>query len=296
VRGGTFLPAPCPRQFSGGGSRLRCVVGFAVVLLLGPTVPRDGEAPTPSPTEDPFVCRACHAIAHPSVRDMVSYAARRPTLETPTQERRPFLHANHEGLPCVGCHSGGGSHGVPRAWTAADCAACHHREDQPVPCVGCHESIVRGDTLVVSVAMTLTAGELATVRDLSFAHGSHEEFACGDCHARESLRIPRTCASCHAEHVAAEVECTGCHVEPGEGVHDVGAHVTCSGAGCHSQIAAQIPTVSRAGCLVCHRAQRDHEEGRTCVACHALPAREVRASGGHVGVSAFGEARPNRGA
>lgn len=199
------------------------------------------------------------------------------TLLPAQQEPRPFQHEAHRDLSCLSCHTSGGRHGVPKTWTAADCASCHHREDQPLACAACHDPADRADRRESVQEMWLSVWEAPRSRELPFEHPAHEGFECRDCHESAPELAPRTCASCHEDHVEADVECAQCHRPTEPGVHGLVAHLSCAGSGCHSQAATERPMLSRPSCLVCHDAQRDHRTESPCVRCHFMSGGATRA-------------------
>lgn len=84
------------------------------------------------------------------------------------------------------------------------------------------------------------------------------------------MAFTRTCGSCHENHHRADARCIACHDAPPATAHDVQAHVTCSGTGCHNAPDVEAIKDRQAVCLVCHRAQEQHGGGRECVDCHAM--------------------------
>jgi hypothetical protein len=136
----------------------------------------------------------------------------------------------------------------------------------------------RADT--VAVVFSPTVWDTAAARALPFDHTIHAARACQDCHLPPAGRAGRTdCAACHAEHHRAEASCSTCHQPPAQAAHDLSAHVTCAGSGCHQAVdpVAPVRTVavraelSRTLCLLCHAPQADHEPGGSCHVCHRIP-------------------------
>jgi hypothetical protein len=90
------------------------------------------------------------------------------------------------------------------------------------------------------------------------------------------------CDGCHEQHHEVDNNCASCHQQPPPSAHPVAqAHVTCSGSGCHNPPPFQGPPRTRTVCLVCHQQQKNHNPGRECTDCHALPTH--RSSGGGAG-------------
>ncbi|HSJ14346.1 MAG TPA: hypothetical protein VK939_08015 [Longimicrobiales bacterium] len=208
------------------------------------------------------------------------------------EERRAstFPHERHVGLECVRCHTqvpGHGAHSsvacldchepvasaTPEATRAAsgDCSSCHHAPAQGFGCRHCHDSRSLPSEASVEVTARFAAGSAGQVRRLPFSHALHGAIECVRCHGREAhTAAPASCATCHQRHHTATASCAGCHPTPRPGVHPVEAHLGCAGAGCHDDAAvAELPLV-RAVCVVCHRAQSDHETGAECASCHAV--------------------------
>jgi hypothetical protein len=121
--------------------------------------------------------------------------------------------------------------------------------------------------------MDLTVREDTLVRALPFEHESHESFGCRECHSSGDLLRPPTCQACHMDHHRPEALCTTCHLPMPPEIHDLRAHLTCAGSGCHSSDPDRRPRheLSRNLCLLCHVEQQDHEVGRVCYDCHRVP-------------------------
>lgn len=206
---------------------------------------------------------------------IVASLALGPFAPTPAfaqeRPRRAFQHEVHQSLACTDCHTSGGQHGVPRAWTAEACASCHHDPARGMTCDACHDRDGYADPRPVTQTVLLSVWREARTRELSFDHHLHVRLACRDCHEGSGLLTPPECAGCHQNHHRAGVECAQCHRPPDAGVHTLEAHASCGGSGCHSEVATRRPMLSRASCLICHADHRDHKPGRECVACHLVP-------------------------
>ena len=198
---------------------------------------------------------------------------------------RPFEHRRHERVSCRACHGAGERHRTLFVRTARDCASCHHDARRGMSCGACHAPGELAAATMVAARLTLTVRDSSTVRPLPFRHTVHVaagKLACTTCHATPvTLARNRECASCHADHHLAAADCSSCHAAPRAGAHDARAHLSCTGAGCHAASVAPPPTLSRSLCLTCHVAQRDHERGGSCAACHRVPdaTRHVASTG-----------------
>lgn len=189
---------------------------------------------------------------------------------------RGFEHAAHDEYTCADCHTMEVEHGSLLVRGTADCRGCHHTGERlDRGCVACHD--VDG---VADIAVPLTRvfefsvrPDARPARDLVFDHRVHADRACVECHVDDTSQSAAAldCAGCHEEHHAAPPEsCWSCHVRPPEGAHTVEVHRTCSGAGCHTDSPISSPTQTRAGCMLCHEDQANHEPGGECVDCHLL--------------------------
>lgn len=191
--------------------------------------------------------------------------------EAQQAQPRRFRHEIHQNLPCTGCHASGGQHGVPRGWTPASCAACHHDPARNMACEACHPRETYTAPRLVVQTLQLSVWDQSRTRELGFDHGLHVRLDCRRCHQGEGLLTPRVCADCHQSHHRPEVECAQCHRAPDPGVHGLEAHRSCAGSGCHSDAATRRPMLSRPSCLICHETKRDHKPGRSCITCHIIP-------------------------
>lgn len=193
------------------------------------------------------------------------------TTAVADREPRSFEHAKHRGVSCGVCHALEQRHRSRRSWTAQDCAACHHGEATLVGCTSCHRRADLTAPRPTATVMALSVWDGPRVRNLSFDHGRHAELGCLDCHQRGMARPPESCESCHENHHRPAAECARCHVPPAPAIHDLAAHASCGGAGCHSVEATARPMLSRTSCELCHQEQREHRPDRSCALCH-IPA------------------------
>jgi hypothetical protein len=187
----------------------------------------------------------------------------------------PRGHDAHGGLACAECHRAS-AEATLAVLSPEQCQSCHHAADQTLTCEHCHES--RG---ALESTQTLAFGVWSAPREraLPFDHAAHVELDCASCHTTAPALSPAaSCASCHDAHMEAAVRCVSCHVAPAVGTHDVDAHLTCSGAGCHSAPIVEALAGARPVCLLCHQAQTEHEPAGNCVDCH-----RVRPGGGATG-------------
>jgi hypothetical protein len=176
-------------------------------------------------------------------------------------------HARHASTPCGECHGATGT-GTGATLTKADCQACHHRADPPRDCERCHAA---GEMAApIGVAARLTVAGRTHERGLEFAHSRHSDRLCADCHALPEVMPVRSCASCHEHHHRQDADCTTCHVKPAADSHDLNAHRTCGGSGCHDNVSFLELPLTRPVCLACHTEQRDHEPARECADCHLV--------------------------
>ena len=193
----------------------------------------------------------------------------------PSGEARRFEHRRHERLSCLECHGAGAEHRTIRVRTPRDCASCHHDPRRELACSTCHAS-GPGEPRRVTASISLPGAAGPVSRELTFRHEVHlaasTSLTCGDCHRTGvTLARDRECGSCHASHHTAKAECASCHALPRAGAHDARVHLSCAGSACHDAARAPPPALSRALCLVCHRAQATHEPGGTCAECHKVP-------------------------
>ena len=258
-------------------------------------------------------CRACHTDVaqpgrvtgstpgHPPVSLRTSLAPRgvpravlpmlaalvlpgRAAAQQPQEEATlRFDHARHTQVDCLACHSMDESHGRITVTSFRDCRECHHTGSTVQPCTRCHEaSDAPGRAYEVRRAFRPSVGA-AENRTLPFDHGQHADVSCETCH-REGLALSAArvnCSACHDEHHDAGNDCMACHQRPASTAHTRTSHLTCEGAGCHAPAPIAASDRTRTLCLACHQDMTDHQPGRTCVNCHALPpARSASAQGG----------------
>jgi len=179
----------------------------------------------------------------------------------------PRGHEAHGSLACAECHRAS-AQATMAALAPEQCQSCHHGAEQTWTCEHCHQS--RG---ALESVQTLAFGvwSVPRSRTLPFDHGAHAELDCASCHQNPPALTPAaSCATCHEAHVEAEVRCASCHVAPPPGAHDVNAHLTCSGAGCHSAPQVEALASTRPVCLVCHQEQEEHEPDGNCIDCHRV--------------------------
>ncbi|MEX1184889.1 MAG: cytochrome c3 family protein [Gemmatimonadota bacterium] len=187
-----------------------------------------------------------------------------------------FSHARHRDVQCLTCHSTSDAHGAVTVASPGECMACHHSPPVSNDCTSCHpvadfqgERRRRTETFALSV-------DAAVTRDLVFAHVQHSDVQCTDCHNEGVSRAAAAaCTDCHEQHHRPEALCMQCHTAPPRASHTVAAHVGCAGAGCHDPSPIQGVPRTRTLCLVCHQELVDHERGRNCADCHALPPPRV---------------------
>ncbi len=185
--------------------------------------------------------------------------------------RRAFEHARHRRVDCEICHSRDERHRSRMSWTAADCAACHHRNEPPAGCLACHDPADLTAPRTRAVPLALSVWDGVRERELSFEHGRHQGVACLDCHGGGMSRPPRSCAECHVNHHRADADCAGCHPTPDPAPHGLAVHESCAGGGCHDAATTVGIERARPACLLCHQEKREHKPGRPCAACHVLP-------------------------
>lgn len=265
---------------SGAGKR-RWALTLAVVCLLGAAC---GEGPAPAPGQEPdeqvvTATTEADTTPEPGLRPFLPDAMQRSTraesfphgahgqIDCAVCHEVREGHGAHVGVSCADCHRASGTTTVA-ALTPAQCQACHHGVDQPLTCEACHQS---RPTLVSVQELVFEVWDAPRSRSLEFDHALHEDLTCESCHkALPALAPAEACASCHADHHTAAVRCISCHVTPAVGAHDVQAHLTCSGSGCHRAPEVEALAASRPVCLVCHQEQEGHEPGGDCIQCHQV--------------------------
>jgi hypothetical protein len=230
-------------------------------------------------------CVACHSDVMRDEPVAVRPAVVRPGVDVmhswngPLPQTLDFRHSQHADVDCASCHESSTSHGRVTVTTVSDCRTCHHAEERISAdgCAACHtDSESRADPFSLTRTIQLSTGA-SHRRTMSLDHGPHETLDCASCHT-EGLALSAAavdCASCHQEHHEPETNCASCHAPAPAGAHAVAtAHVTCSGAGCHTEVPFEGVPRTNSVCLVCHQDKADHRPGGECAECHALPGRE----------------------
>jgi len=205
-------------------------------------------------------------------------AAQTGTSQVATQDsgRRRFEHRFHTSLSCLGCHGSGASHRMTVVKAPEGCNACHHDPARQLSCTSCHHEDQLARERNVPVTLTLQVARVAPTRTVSFRHEVHlasgTGLVCQNCHGTPvTMQRNRECTSCHDAHHDGRAECSDCHAPPPAGAHTAAVHLGCAGSACHAVAKAPVPTQGRALCVYCHAAQRDHEPGGACAACHRIP-------------------------
>lgn len=262
-----------------------------LVLLVLPTC--GGGEPSEAPPAEPLAITAETEVT-PS--DSASQTLRRFLPDEMRRATRPetFAHDAHGQIACSVCHEAPRGHDVHAGITCAEChrasasvtvqalsvdqcQSCHHGAEQQWTCEHCHETRA---SVQSTQELAFRVWNAPRTRTLTFEHDAHAELACAGCHIATPALTPAVpCASCHQDHMAAEVRCAACHVAPPAGAHDVNAHLTCSGSGCHNAPEVERASDTRSVCLLCHQEQENHEPGGVCVDCH-----RVRPDTGDVGL------------
>lgn len=182
-----------------------------------------------------------------------------------------FPHARHARFNCLTCHLSA-SQSMLAFKRPEGCQRCHHRDPARLECSTCH----RPDSVPATMERHLSisaAGRPPQDRVVTFPHRRHARLGCTTCHGEPGSLLPvdsaATCQGCHAQHHEAGRDCATCHTNPSLlKIHGPPArvHVACDACHATANIAALTPT--RSFCLVCHRAQVDHQVGRECTTCH----------------------------
>jgi hypothetical protein len=187
-----------------------------------------------------------------------------------------FSHATHRGLACTSCHSASGpAHGSVTLRSVRDCQQCHHGPTVSKlgggtdACLHCHQRQslpARPQTVAVKTSTSSTTMS----RTLPFAHATHSNVSCAECHTTPvTLAAATQCSGCHANHHAAARNCATCH-NAYDAHRDQQVHMGCAGAGCHSDRTVLSLGSARNVCLSCHAAQVDHKPGKDCGTCHRV--------------------------
>ena len=179
----------------------------------------------------------------------------------------PRGHGSHADVGCASCHRAS-AQATLTTLSPEQCQSCHHGAEQTWTCEHCHET----RTTRASVQeLAFDVWSAPRTRTLAFDHGAHADLDCASCHrAMPALTPAESCASCHDDHMEAQIRCVACHTPSTIAVHDVEAHLTCSGAGCHSAPIVEAMASTRPVCLLCHQAQEEHEPGGNCIECHRV--------------------------
>lgn len=178
----------------------------------------------------------------------------------------PQGHGTHTTVQCAACHRAS-AQATQRNLTTADCQTCHHVTQTTWTCEHCHGA---PGTYTTRQVFALGVWSAPRTRELTFQHSWHSSLECSSCHKTEPSLSPEPCSSCHEQHHQASVRCQSCHTPSPLEEHDVNAHVSCSGAGCHNAPLVEAIADTRTVCLVCHQAQENHEPGGQCIECHAV--------------------------
>jgi hypothetical protein len=251
-----------------------------------------------TPTAGPKARGARGQVERDGRRDAIlaSVAARRPIVRTVTldlateaagddgisvgtgelvrgmlQQQR-FNHLEHREVTCTDCHTSQRTHGeVTLDSRGSQCLECHHRRIAPASgCARCHSAAEVSAPRTVEVGMTIR-GRMSA-RRIAFPHATHAGVGCAQCHTQGvSMRVERTCASCHQNHHTATASCATCHNQPNRASHTAQVHTqSCAGSSCHESAGYGAMTQGRNTCLACHQDQTDHRPGQACAGCHRV--------------------------
>ena len=205
-------------------------------------------------------CATCHepgaAIPAPAVADS-------------------FSHSRHRRLACLTCHATGSQHGRLTFEPPRGCQICHHQRPAQADCAACHSAgeRARPTPLTITIAVRDSAPR---PRAVSFAHATHRELRCVQCHTEPVTLAPapaaRACRDCHSDHHTAARSCGTCH-QGGElrtaHARDISAsHRAC--VACHTAATVALLTPDRSFCLTCHESRSDHYPAGECSTCHFL--------------------------
>jgi hypothetical protein len=224
----------------------------------------------------PTECLQCHQdiFERPPVMAVLQ-------LGRPRADAIRFQHAQHRTVDCAACHETTRTHGAIAIASFAECRECHHTGPVSMQCTNCHERAELRQPYRVPQPMRI-AGGAARTRQLPFEHGPHATESCNACHTPGLTQTAAnvTCTSCHEQHHRPDTQCRACHERPSPQAHTTLAHVTCTGAGCHSPTPFQGVPRTREVCLSCHTDLVDHMPNRNCADCHALPRPRADAGAG----------------
>lgn len=239
----------------------------------------------------PTECMACHQ----DIYRMQATATPASRIGGPQGQVLAFRHGQHQNVECAACHQTTRTHGAVSIASFAECRQCHHTGPVAQNCTSCHARAELRRPYQLRQPMRMVGRTLQ--RQLPFNHAQHERESCNSCHeaglAQSAANV--TCNSCHQQHHRPEAECRACHQVPAANAHTINAHVTCTGAGCHTPPPFQGQPRTREICLSCHTGLVTHMPGRNCIDCHTLP-RGVSSAhpqvGGAYAASASKERRP----
>lgn len=193
-------------------------------------------------------------------------------LAVPSSPADSFSHARHKRLTCLTCHVPGSRGHLLTFEPPRGCQICHHQRPARARCAECHETGELARPVPAQVAVEVPGHE-SRRRTVAFDHGTHDEFACVDCHVTPVSLAPadsvRTCAECHEDHHEVGRTCATCHRSAATwAAHEppVRAHQAC--ASCHTEVTVAALTPTRSFCLACHRPAVDHYPDRECSTCH----------------------------
>lgn len=248
----------------------RSVLGLLLACACAPSEEPEAvpeEAPAEAPAQEPETQDTTRAIPIAYVEGEFPHAAHAGVACSVCHGAMPG-HATHGQTECVECHVPPAASADSRP-TPAECSACHHAGDRRQACARCHTAPPA--PLAVAATFTVADRPAGVERPLSFDHARHDAIPCRTCHTGGvTLAVERTCASCHDDHHRPAADCATCHAAFPLGTHEGTAHRGCDGAGCHRASPALAAPGPRNVCLVCHRAQVDHEPGGECRECHFL--------------------------
>ncbi|HEX6031347.1 MAG TPA: hypothetical protein VFY90_07935 [Tepidiformaceae bacterium] len=187
------------------------------------------------------------------------------------QQQEGFNHRDHRDVECTDCHTSRETHGQVTIVAGVACQQCHHT--RPVVdrgCASCHGAGELPAGVATTIRMEL--GRRTLDREVRFQHAVHRTVGCAQCHSQGlSMRVERTCASCHQSHHTATATCVTCHNQPNRASHTAQVHTqSCAGSSCHESPSYGAMTQGRNTCLVCHQDQTDHRPGQACAACHRV--------------------------
>jgi hypothetical protein len=271
------------------GGRLRPPVPFDTAAALRRSMPPADVAP---PAIPPFGAsfnavhprpRRSHltgsgrgdAIAPESDTMPVSQDAGVRPMRPPAPLADTFPHSRHTSVACLECHKTGSLHGRLNFERPRGCALCHHQAPSSARCVSCHRPEQFGSAKHMTVTVTVP-DRAARPRTVDFLHSRHVSRECTECHTTPVTLAPGPdkvqCVSCHAEHHAADRDCTACHriADPTIEHRPVeAAHQRCDACHTASSVARLTPT--RTFCITCHAKQATgHNEATECTVCHFL--------------------------